>query len=98
MAHVEHHHRHLTLNTDGAAHPAENTLTATVAVLGAVAVVAAFFPSAHLLASWAGLVGFVIGVYAQYRSATTAERWVIIVGWGASAIGLAFGLAHGGLW
>ncbi|HSR25801.1 MAG TPA: hypothetical protein VLW53_19770 [Candidatus Eisenbacteria bacterium] len=98
MAHAEHHHRHMTLNTDGRAHPLENALVVTVAVLAAVAAICAFFPGMHVLGSWAGVAGVATGIYAQYRSATTAERWVIVIGWGVSAVGLALNLAHGGLY
>ena len=63
-----------------------------------IAVICAFFPSAHVVGAWAGLVGLLVGAYAQYRSETTAERWVIIVATIASAVGLAIGLANGGLW
>ncbi|MGH8969973.1 MAG: hypothetical protein ACRDV1_08505 [Actinomycetes bacterium] len=98
MAHAQHHHRHLTLNTDGVDHPLENALTVAVALLGAVAAISAFFPDAHVVTSWAGLLGVAAGIYAQYRSATTAERFVILIGLGASAVGLAIGLANGGLW
>ncbi|MGZ4593122.1 MAG: hypothetical protein ACXV3C_04600 [Actinomycetes bacterium] len=97
MAHTEH-HRHVTLNTDGQAHPIENVLTFAVAIFATIAIICAFFPSAHLVGSWAGVLGVATGIYAQYRSATTAERFVIIVGWGASAVGLAFNLVNGGLW
>ena len=97
MAHADH-HRHLTLNTDGRAHPLENALTFAVAAFATVAAISAFFPETHLIGSWAGLLGVLTGIYAQYRSATTAERFVIIIGWGVSAVGLAMGLAHGGLY
>jgi hypothetical protein len=96
MAHAEHHHKHVTLNTDGRAHPVENALTFAVAILGAVAAICAFFPSAHVVGAWAGLAGVATGAYAQYRSETTAERWVIIVATIASAVGLALNIAHGG--
>ena len=44
------------------------------------------------------MIGAATGIYAQYRSATTAERWVIIVSAGACAVGMALNFAHGGLW
>ena len=95
----EHVHRHhFTLNTDGARHPLENTGSTITAVLGLVAAVCAIFPSMHLLASWAGLVGLGTGLWAQMISATTAERFVNITGVVLSGIGLLFGLAHGGLY
>ncbi len=95
----EHVHRHhFTLNTDGRRHPLENTGSFLAGVLGAVAAVCAFFPSMHLLASWAGLAGLGTGLWAQMISATTAERWINITGVVLSGIGLLFGLAHGGLY
>lgn len=98
MAQAAHHRTHLTLNSDGHAHPRENLLTVLTAGLGVVAVIAAFFPSAHVVASWFGIAGLGCGVVSQYVSATTNERWVTVVGLIMSALGLAFGLAHGGLW
>jgi hypothetical protein len=84
-------------NTDGKPHPLENTLTAVTAVLGIIAIATCGFRSLHVLASWAGLAGVVTAAFAQYRSATTAERFVIVVAGGAAAVGLGIGLAHGGL-
>ncbi len=95
----EHVHRnHFILNTDGESHPLENVGSALTAVLGLVAAVCAFFPSMHLLGSWAGLLGLGTGLWAQMISATTAERFVNICGVVLSGIGLLFGLAHGGLY
>ena len=98
MAQAAHHRTHLTLNTDGRAHPRENLLAVLTAGFGVVAVIAAFFPSAHVVASWFGIAGLGCGVVSQYVSATTNERWVTVVGLIMSGLGLAFGLAHGGLW
>ncbi|WP_242454289.1 hypothetical protein [Bailinhaonella thermotolerans] len=50
----------------------------------------------HAVASWVGLVGFLVGLYAQYRSETTAERSLIIPGIIGSFVGAALGIAHGG--
>ncbi|MBF9068141.1 hypothetical protein [Streptacidiphilus fuscans] len=85
------------LNTDGKAHPLENTLTAVTAVLGIIAIATCAFRSLHVLASWAGLIGVITAGVAQYKSATTAERFIIVVFGGAAAVGLGIGLAHGGL-
>ncbi|MEZ0064169.1 uncharacterized membrane-anchored protein YitT (DUF2179 family) [Streptacidiphilus sp. MAP12-20] len=85
------------LNSDGKAHPLENTLTAVTAVLGAIAIATCAFRGLHLLASWSGLAGLVTAAFAQYKSATTAERFVIVVAGVAAAVGLGIGLAHGGL-
>lgn len=83
--------------TDNKAHPVQDTLMAVTLVLGVLAFVTAMFHHLHLLSSWAGLVGILTGAYGQYISVTTRERFVLIVGLGASAIGFFLGMAHGGL-
>ncbi|MGR8009569.1 hypothetical protein [Streptomyces hypolithicus] len=83
--------------TDGKPHPLQDTLVAVTVVLGAVAFVTAMFHSLHLLSSWAGLVGVLTGAYGQFISVTTRERFLLIVGLGASAVGFFLGMAHGGL-
>ncbi|GGO86280.1 hypothetical protein [Wenjunlia tyrosinilytica] len=88
----------LTLNTDGKAHPVENGFAAVTALLGLIAAITSIWPGLHLLSSWTGLIGVCTGLWAQMISATTAERFVAILGLGASAVGLYLGLAHGGLW
>ncbi|MCF6522188.1 hypothetical protein [Streptomyces sp. JJ36] len=90
------------LNSDGRAHPVENGFAGVTALLGVVAFVAALLTQAgtaelHLLASWAGLAGVLAGGWGQYISATTGERFVVIVGMGAAAFGLFLGMANGGL-
>jgi hypothetical protein len=85
------------LNSDGKAHPVENTFAAVTVVLGTVAFVAGFFPGLHLLASWTGLAGSVTGLRGQMISATTAERFLLIIGLGAAAVGFYLGMASGGL-
>jgi hypothetical protein len=84
-------------NTDGKPHPLENTLTAITAVLGTIAIITCAFNGLHMLASWTGLAGVITAGFAQYNSATTAERFVIVIFGGAAAVGLGIGLAHGGL-
>ncbi|MFF5701668.1 hypothetical protein ACFY7H_04090 [Streptomyces sp. NPDC012794] len=84
-------------STDGKSHPVQDTLMVVTLVLGAVAFVTAFFHDLHLLTSWAGLIGIGTGLYGQFISATTRERFVLIIGLGASAIGFMLGMAHGGL-
>lgn len=83
--------------TDGKPHPRQNTMLGVTLVLGAVAFVSAMFHDLHLLSSWTGLVGILTGAYGQYISATTRERFPMVVGLGASAIGFFLGMAHGGL-
>ncbi len=83
--------------TDGQPHPLQDTLMAVTLVLGALAFVSAMFHNLHLLSSWTGLVGILTGGYGQYISVTTRERFVLIIGLGASAVGFFLGMAHGGL-
>ncbi|MFF1833722.1 hypothetical protein ACFVXE_05895 [Streptomyces sp. NPDC058231] len=85
------------LATDGRPHPLQDTLVAVTVVLGVIAFVTAMFHSLHLLSSWAGLIGILAGGYGQYISVTTRERFPLILGMGASAIGFFLGMAHGGL-
>ncbi|MFD4758335.1 hypothetical protein OG936_17235 [Streptomyces sp. NBC_00846] len=85
------------LATDGRPHPLQTTLVAVTLVLGALAFVTAMFHNLHLVSSWAGLAGILTGAYGQYISVTTRERFPLIIGMGASAIGFFLGMAHGGL-
>ncbi|MEU6208705.1 hypothetical protein ACFYUL_24580 [Streptomyces sp. NPDC004311] len=85
------------LATDGKPHPLQDALMVATVVLGAVAFVTAFFHNLHLLTSWAGLIGILTGAYGQFISVTTRERFALIIGLGASAIGFYLGMAHGGL-
>ena len=86
------------VNTDGHAHPLQNTLTGVAFILGAIAIATCAFRGLHMVASWSGLAGVLTAAYAQYISATTAERFIIVIAGGASAVGLGIGLAHGGLY
>ncbi|WP_377270383.1 hypothetical protein [Peterkaempfera sp. SMS 1(5)a] len=97
MAHAVRRPMALTLNTDGRPHPMENALTALTVVLGLLAFITSFFHNLHLLTSWSGLAGIITGAWGQYVSATTAERFLLVIFLGASAVGLGIGLAHGGL-
>ncbi|MFJ5774749.1 hypothetical protein [Streptomyces sp. NPDC093094] len=85
------------LATDGRPHPLQDTLMAVTLVLGAVSFITAMFHSLHLLSSWTGLVGIFTGAYGQWISETTRERFGLILGLGASAVGFFLGMAHGGL-
>ncbi|MFI9720963.1 hypothetical protein ACIHFE_15125 [Streptomyces sp. NPDC052396] len=86
------------LNSDGKPHPLENTLVAVTVALGALAFISSAFKDLHLLSSWSGLAGVLTGAYGQYISATTGERFFLVIAMGAAAIGLFLGIAHGGLW
>ncbi|GGT25103.1 MULTISPECIES: hypothetical protein [Streptomyces] len=85
------------LATDGKPHPLQQALVVVTLVLGALAFVTAMFDSLHLISSWAGLIGILTAAYGQYVSVTTRERFPLIIGLGASAIGFFLGMAHGGL-
>ncbi|MEU3468563.1 hypothetical protein ABZ716_11680 [Streptomyces sp. NPDC006687] len=85
------------LATDGKPHPLQDTLVAVTLILGAVAFVTAFFHNLHLLSSWTGLIGIATGAYGQFISATTRERFALIIGLGAAGVGFFLGMAHGGL-
>ncbi|MDQ0600484.1 hypothetical protein QF037_004829 [Streptomyces canus] len=83
--------------TDGKPHPLQDTLLAVTLVLGLTSFITAMFHSLHLISSWTGLVGILVGAYGQWISETTRERFGLILGLGASAIGFFLGMAHGGL-
>ncbi|UUU23437.1 hypothetical protein [Streptomyces sp. DSM 40750] len=85
------------LATDDKPHPVQDTLLAVTLVLGAVSFITAMFHHLHLLSSWTGLMGILTGAYGQFISETTRERFGLIVGLGASAVGFFLGMAHGGL-
>lgn len=83
--------------TDGKAHPMQDALLGVTLILGAIAFVSAMFHNLHLLSSWAGLIGIATGAWGQFISETTRERFGLILGLGASAVGFFLGMAHGGL-
>lgn len=83
--------------TDGKSHPLQDTLLAVTLVLGITSFTTAMFHHLHLLSSWTGLVGILVGAYGQWISVTTRERFGLILGLGASAVGFFLGMAHGGL-
>jgi hypothetical protein len=90
--------RHFTFNTDGRPHPLENTLVAITAALGIVAVITSAFQNLHAVSSLTGLAGILTGAYGQFISATTAERFVLIISLGMAGLGFYIGVAHGGFW
>jgi hypothetical protein len=85
------------LATDGKPHPLQATLLAVTLVLGITSFITAMFHHLHLLSSWAGLAGIITGAYGQWISETTRERFGLILGLGAAAVGFFLGMAHGGL-
>lgn len=85
------------LNSDGRRHPVTNSLVAVTVMLGILAFCTGFFPGLHLLSSWSGLIGILTGASGQMISATTEERFPLVVGMGAAGVGFLLGMAHGGL-
>ncbi|WEO96450.1 hypothetical protein A6P39_021780 [Streptomyces sp. FXJ1.172] len=83
--------------TDGKRRPLQDALTGVTLVLGVLSFVTSFFHSLHLLTSWTGLVGLLVGIYGQWISVTTRERFGLILGLGAAGVGFLIGMAHGGL-
>jgi hypothetical protein len=86
----------MTRDEAGKAHPRENALAEITLVCGLIAVVTSIWPGLHLYSSWFGLVGIAFGAYSQMISATRAERFLNVIGFGAAALGFGLGLAHGG--
>lgn len=83
--------------TDHRPHRLQDILIWVTAVLGVTAFISAMFYNLHLLSSWTGLIGILAGLYSQFVSVTTHERFATIMGLGSSAVGFYLGMAHGGL-
>ena len=94
----------VSLNSDGQSHPLLNTLAVFTLVGGVVAfalgmVLVNVSSPGHAIAVTAaviGLVGLLVGLYAQMVSATREQRILIVTGMIGCFVGLALGLAHGG--
>ena len=97
MAQAVRHNPVSMLLDDGRAHPLESSLAAVAILLGVVAFLTAMWPGLHVLSAWTGLVGIVTGAWGQFISATTGERFTLIIGLGGAAFGFYLGMAHGGL-
>ncbi|MPZ94694.1 MAG: hypothetical protein GEU96_07200 [Propionibacteriales bacterium] len=87
---------HRLINTDGQRHPKENALAFGSLGLAIVSLVSAAIPDWHVLGTWTGLVGALMGGFDQFISQTRGERWIIVVGLIGSALGLVLNLANGG--
>lgn len=88
--------QHLTLNTDGKRHPLLNLVTVFVCVGGIVAFALGLIVRTHLAATVLGMACFAVGLYAQFVSATRAERMLLVVGIIGGFVGAGLGIAHGG--
>jgi hypothetical protein len=86
-----------TVSDDVRQHPLQNGIAVVTLLLGALAAGTAFTPSLHMISSWAGLIGALFGLWGQYISETTAERFVLIIFLGAAGFGFFMGMWHGGL-
>jgi hypothetical protein len=99
------HFPRLSLNSDGQPHPLLNAASFFVLVVGLFSFAIGLFlrtgPSGGhtwaIVGAVTGLVGLLLGLFCQMMSATREERVVIVTGIIAAFIGLALGLAHGGL-
>jgi uncharacterized membrane protein HdeD (DUF308 family) len=93
------------LNSDGHPHPVENTMAIGILLVGLVSFVLGIVirnmsnPSTamSITATVTGLVSLLVGLFAQMVSATREQRTLIVAGIIAGFVGLALGLAHGGL-
>ena len=95
----------LNLNSDGRPHPLLNVASFSVLIIGLFSFALGLFlrtgPSGShtwaVVAAITGLAGLLIGLFLQMMSATRPERVIIVTGIIAAFVGLALGLAHGGL-
>ena len=95
----------LNINSDGQPHPVLNAVSFAVLMVGLLSFALGLFlrggpSSAHawaVVTSVAGLAAMLVGLFSQMMSATREERVIIVSGIIAGFIGLALGLAHGGL-
>ncbi len=97
--------QHFTLNSDGKRHPMLNVAAFFTLIVGLVSFALGLLlrtgpNSMHawaIVASATGLAALLVGLISQMMSATREERVVIVAGIIAGFVGLALGLAHGGL-
>jgi hypothetical protein len=95
----------LNLNSDGRPHPLLNAASFSILIVGLFSFAIGLFlrtgPSGEhgwaIVAAVTGLAGLLVGLFLQMMSATREERIIIVTGIIAAFVGLALGLAHGGL-
>jgi len=95
----------LSLNSDGQPHPVLNAVSFFTLIVGLFSFAIGLFlrtgPGGEhvwaVVGAVTGLAGMLIGLLAQMLSATREERVIIVTGIIAAFVGLALGLAHGGL-
>jgi hypothetical protein len=77
-------------------HGKETSLAVITIASGLVAFVCGLVPAGHFVAVCVGIATFLVGLYSQLVSATTAERWVNVIGIGLAFVGVGLGMSHGG--
>jgi hypothetical protein len=96
---------HVSLNSDGRSHPLLNVASVATLIIGLVSFVLGMMLrydagtgiAVAIAAAVTGLVSLLGGLFTQMVSATREERILIVIGIIAGFVGLALGLAHGGL-
>ena len=99
------HAPHFTLNSDGQRHPLLNVAAFFTLIAGLVSFALGLMlrTGPNGMHAWAvvtavtGLAAMLVGLFSQMMSATREERVIIVAGIIAGFVGLALGLAHGGL-
>jgi hypothetical protein len=86
----------LSLNSDGERHPTENFLALFTLVIGIAAFAIGFFVRLHFPGLVLGIIGFVVGLYAQMVSNNRQQRIIIMTGIIGAFVGLGLSVAHGG--
>jgi hypothetical protein len=95
----------LDLNSDGQPHTLLNAASIFTLVVGLLSFALGLFlrtgpSSIHawaIVASVTGLVVLLVGLFCQMLSATREERILLVTGMIAGFVGLALGMAHGGV-
>jgi uncharacterized membrane protein HdeD (DUF308 family) len=96
---------HRSLNSDGRRHTLLNVASVLILLVGLASFALGLFiradPSSGsaiaVVTAVLGLVALLVGLFTQMLSATREERILIVAGIIAGFVGLALGLAHGGL-
>jgi hypothetical protein len=99
------HFPRLSLNPDGQSHSLLDLASLSILVAGLVAFALGMMlrydagtgKGVAVAAAVIGLVTLIVGLFAQMMSATRVERILLVTGMIAGFVGLALGLAHGGL-
>lgn len=84
------------LSIGGEAHPKDILLALATLGLGIVSAICGLFDNLHVLGSWTGAAGLLTGTVSQMFSSTLAERWINVIGWVLSFVGLLLSVANGG--